>query len=175
MAWITLEEVEMKWALLVIDVQKAFLELDPTTTRSLQDAIECINEGIALFRKKGLPVICVQHRNDRDNLVPGEKGYEVPDELHIEPADLHISKVHGSAFAGTSLEGELRAMGVDRLVITGFCAEYCVLSTYKAAEDLDFLPVILRGAIASGHPPRIRFVEEICDLVSDRALESFLD
>lgn len=164
----------MKWALLVVDVQKAFFDLNPTTTQSLHDAIECINAAIALFREKGLPVICVQHRNDEDKLVPGEKGYEVPDELNILPDDLHISKVYGNAFVKTPLEGELRALGVEGLVITGFCAEYCVLATSRGAEDLDFEPVLLRGALASGSPEHIRFVEEISDVVSYGALRLFL-
>ena len=51
----------MKAALLVIDVQKAFFEISPATTQSLNDAIVYINAAIALFRGKGLPVICIQH------------------------------------------------------------------------------------------------------------------
>ena len=47
--------VDMKPALLIIDVQKAFFG-DPTTTQSLNDAVETINAAIALFREKHLPI-----------------------------------------------------------------------------------------------------------------------
>ena len=46
----------MRPALLVIDIQKAFFDLDPLTTQSLERAIEYINAAIALFRSKQLPV-----------------------------------------------------------------------------------------------------------------------
>jgi nicotinamidase-related amidase len=47
----------MKPALLVIDVQKKFLGLDPAMTQSINDAIRFINAAIALFREKNLPII----------------------------------------------------------------------------------------------------------------------
>jgi len=62
----------MKPALLVIDVQKAFFGLDPVMTQSLENAIEYINAAIKLFREKQLPVLCVQHIDEGDNLVPGQ-------------------------------------------------------------------------------------------------------
>jgi nicotinamidase-related amidase len=88
----------MKLALLVIDVQKAFFEFSPTTAQSLRGAIEYINAAIALFRDKHLPVICIQHLEESEKLVPGEVGYELPEELDILPTDLHIAKTHGNAF-----------------------------------------------------------------------------
>jgi nicotinamidase-related amidase len=165
----------MKLALLVIDVQKAFLEIDPTTTQSLHGAIEYINAAIALFRKKAWPVVAVQHVDEEEKIVPGEKGYELPEELAILPSDLHIAKTYGNAFNKTPLEAELRALGVDGVIVTGFCAEYCVLSTCRGAEDLDLKPIILRGSLASGKPERIQFVENINNVISYGALVNFLE
>ena len=70
----------MKPALLVIDVQKEFYKYGPQGTQSLKDAVEYINAAIALFRAKNLPVLCIQHMNEKDKLIPGEDGFEVPDE-----------------------------------------------------------------------------------------------
>jgi nicotinamidase-related amidase len=164
----------VKAALLVIDVQKAFLELDPTTARSLKDAIEYINAAIALFRERQLPVICVQHVDAENKLVPGEEGFELPEELHVLPSDLHIHKTYGNAFNKTALAVELRGLGVDTVIITGFCAEYCVLSTCRGAQDLDLTPVILRGSLASSNLENIQFVENINDVVSYGALKKVL-
>jgi nicotinamidase-related amidase len=165
----------MKLALLVVDVQKAFFEIDPTTAQSLRDAIEYINAGIALFREKGLPVVSVQHLDEAEKLVPGEAGYDLPEELAILPTDLHIAKTYGNAFTKTPLGDELRALGVDSVIVTGFCAEYCVLSTYRGAQDLDLKPMVLRGSLASGKPEHIQFVENISDVISYGALMHFLD
>ena len=92
----------MKPALLVIDIQKAFYDINPATAQSLADAVEYTNAAIALFREKGLPVVCIQHVNPEDNLVPGQPGFDLPDTLHILPSDLHIHKTYGNAFNRTA-------------------------------------------------------------------------
>jgi nicotinamidase-related amidase len=165
----------MKPTLLVIDVQKAFFGLDPVMTKSLNDAIEYINAAIKLFREKQLQVICVQHIDEGDNLVPGQEGFDVPESLHILPSDVHIHKTYSNSFNKTPLTETLHDLGVDTVIITGFCAEYCVTSTYRGAMDLDLTPVILRGSIASGSLENIKFVEDIHDSVSFGALRKFLE
>ena len=165
----------MKPALLVIDVQKEFFKFSPTTAQSLNDAIEYINAAIALFREKNLPVISVQHIDKEDELVPGTEGFDLPDELNILPSDLHIHKTYGNSFNQTPLADELRTLGIDTVIVTGFCAEYCVLSTCRGAEDLDLTPIILRESLASGVPENIKFVESISDVISYGALKKMLE
>jgi nicotinamidase-related amidase len=164
----------MKPVLLVVDVQKAFFEINPLTSQSLDHAIEYINASIALFREKGLPVICVQHMDKDDNLVPGETGFEVPDSLAILPSDLHIHKTYGNSFNKTPLAEKLEELGVDTIIITGFCAEYCVLSTYRGALDHDLAPILLRNSLASSTLENIKFVENVSDVISYGALKKML-
>jgi len=165
----------MKPALLVIDVQKEFFNISETAAQSLHDAIEYINAAIALCREKHVPIVCVQHMDQEEKLVPGEEGFELPEELDILPSDLHIEKTYGNSFNKTPLEERLRELGVDTVIITGFCAEYCVLSTYRGARDLDLTPIVLRGALASGNLENIKFVESISEIISLRALEKVLE
>jgi nicotinamidase-related amidase len=160
----------MKPALIVVDVQKAFFD-DPVTAQSLERAIEYINAAIALFREKQLPVISVQHMDKDDNLVPGEDGFENPDQLKVLASDLHIHKTYGNSFNKTPLADELQKLGVDTVIVTGFCAEHCVLSTYRGAKDLDLTPILMRGSLASGNPENIKFVESISDVISYGALK----
>jgi len=68
----------------------------------------------------------------------------------------------------------MRALSVDTVLVTGFSAEYCVLSTYRGAQDFDFTPIILKGPLASDNPEHIRFVEEISETISYGALETML-
>jgi nicotinamidase-related amidase len=137
----------MKPALLVIDVQKAFFDIDAQTTQSLNSAVGEVNAAIALFRSKQLPVIAVQHMDAKEQLVPGADGFALPEQLAILDSDLHIVKTYGNAFNQTPLADELQAFGVDTVILTGFCAEQCVLSTCRGAEDRDLTPIILRGAL----------------------------
>jgi nicotinamidase-related amidase len=165
----------MKPALLVIDVQKKFLGINPTMTQSVNDAIELINAAIAMFREKGLPVISIQHVNRESGLVPGEEGFELPESLDVLPSEPHIHKTYGNSFAKTPLADELRKRDVDTVIVTGFCAEYCVLSTYRGAQDYDLMPIILRGALASDNLENIGFVERISEIISFEALKKALE
>jgi nicotinamidase-related amidase len=156
----------MKPALLVIDVQKQFFGRSPVTDESLNRAIVFINEAIAFFRRQDLPVVCVQHIDEEDGLLPGTPGFDLPEHLAILPDDPHIHKTYGNSFNKTPLEQVLRDRGVDTPVICGYMAENCVLSTYRGALDRDLRPILLRNALASRNPGNIPFVESINDLVS---------
>jgi nicotinamidase-related amidase len=164
----------MKPALLVIDVQERFFRFGQTTAQSLNDAIEYINAAIELFREKELPIICIQHIDEENGLVPGKEDFELPESLNILPSDLHMHKTYGNSFNKTPLQEKLRELDIDTVIVTGFCAEYCVLSTYRGAQDLDFTPIILRGSLASSVPENIKFVESINDIISYGSLKKIL-
>jgi len=163
----------MRPVLLIIDVQNRFFS-NKACADSLNSAIEYINVAITLFRKKNLPIFVVQHKDEQENLVPGTPDFEVPKSLKLEPQDMRIIKTYGNSFTKTGLADELKELGVDTIIVTGFCAEYCVLSTYRGAQDYDFTPIILRGSIASDNKEHIRFVEEITETISDGALKTLL-
>lgn len=164
----------MKAALLVVDIQNDFFNISQVCTDSLKSAIQYVNAAIALFRKKNLPIIAVQHKSVEDDLLPGKPGFDIPDSVRLEPSDLRIVKTHGNSFNNTGLTEKLRNLGVDTVIITGFCAEQCVLSTYKGAEDLDFKPIILKSSIASDNLEHLKFIEEITDTVTLGALRTLL-
>ncbi len=165
----------MRPALLVVDIQNAFFSRDETTTASLKNAIEYANAAMPLFRAKNLPVVCVVHEEAEDGLVEGAPGFEPHPDLQFQPEDLRIVKRTGSAFAGgTGLGDRLRAIGVDAVVIVGFCAENCVLSTCRGAEDEGFTAMLLQRSLASGHPERITVIEAINEGLTFGALKYLL-
>jgi len=94
--------------------------------------------------------------------------------VKLEPQDLHVVKTYGNSFTKTGLAEKLRELGVDTVIITGFCAEFCVLSTCRGALDHDFTPIILKGSLASDNQEHIRFVEEISETISYGALKTLL-
>lgn len=164
----------MKPALLIIDVQKEFYKSNPQTAQSLKDAVEYINAAIGLFRAKSLPIFCIQHVDEEDGLIPGKDGFEVPEELHVISSDVRIHKTYGNAFNKTSLESKIHELDVDTVILTGFCAEYCVLATYRGARDLDLTAIVLRGSLASTTLENIKFVENISEIISFEALKKIL-
>jgi len=140
----------------------------------LKSAIEYINATINLFREKNLPIVVIQHKSEEQGLVPGKSGFDVHDSVKLKPQDMRIVKNYGNSFTKTGLAEKLRKLGVDTIIVTGFCAEYCVLSTYRGAQDFDFTPIILNGSLASENAEHIRFVEEITETISYGALKTLL-
>jgi len=164
----------LKPALFVIDIQKDFFNLNQACSDSMKSAIEYINAAIDLFRKKNLPIVVVQHKNEERGLVPGNPDFDVPESVKLERQDIRIVKTYGNSFTKTGLAEKLRELGVDIVIETGFCAEFCVLSTYIGAQDFDFTPIILKGSLASDNAEHIRFVEEITETISLGALKTLL-
>lgn len=86
----------MNPALLVIDIKKDFFNFSPECLRSFNDAIEYINMVMTYYRGKGLPVICIQHIEAEDGLLPATEGFELPESLKVFPMDPHIKKMKGA-------------------------------------------------------------------------------
>jgi nicotinamidase-related amidase len=113
--------------------------------------------------------------NEKEKLIPGEDGFELPEGLSILPSDICIHKTYGNAFNKTNLQDKLHELDIDTVIVTGYCAEHCVLSTYRGAKDLDLTPIILRGSLASDTLENIKFVESISDIISYGALKKVLE
>jgi nicotinamidase-related amidase len=164
----------MNPALFVIDMQKQFFAISPAVTQSLKEAVEYINAAIALFREKNLPIIVIEHKDEEYDLVPGAPDFGTHGSIALEKSDPRIVKTYGNAFTKTDLAERLRTHDVDTVILTGFAAEHCVLATYQGAKDRDLTPIVLRGSLASETPERIRFVEEITDIVSFNVLKKMV-
>jgi nicotinamidase-related amidase len=151
----------MNPALVIIDVQKQFYSESEANARSLTSAVQVILPVLELFHKKGLPVVFVQNKNEEEGLIPGNEGFDLPDDFIVEPGDIRITKTYSNAFNKTGLAEKLKCLGVDTVILTGFCAEWCVLSTYRGAWDVDLEAMLLRGSLASPSEENIRFVEQL--------------
>ena len=162
----------MKLALMVIDMQKEFYV--GQTKDQMDRATEHINYVIPMFEKKGLPIIWVQDKDEGEGVVPGKEGFDFIDSLKPKPDAIRIHKTYGNSFNKTDVDKILKEAGVDTVVMTGFCAEFCVLSTYRGAKDLDYFPVILKNGIASTEEANKEFVEKISETITCGVLVKLL-
>jgi nicotinamidase-related amidase len=165
----------MKPALLVQDIQNVWL-YEPDSNQALRKSVEVrldvINEAIAWFRKRELPIIVGYTEDEEDELLPGNKRFEVPETVRIEVTDLKVTKRHANAFANPELGAILRKEGCDTLLIVGLSASGCVLATYFSAYDWGVCPYLLRGGVASANEDHVRFAEDICDTLSLQELDN---
>ncbi len=72
----------------------------------------------------------------------------------LEPAegDLVMAKTGFSAFSNSVLNDELRARGIENLIITGVMTEFSVRATVFGALDLGFRPIIVSDGCAGITP-----------------------
>jgi len=165
----------MKPALLVIDMQEIFFSEGPEVTRSLSSAVDYINYIIPLFRKKDLPIFVIEDMDVDEGRIPGSAGFDTTPKIDLDPSCPRIRKTYGNAFNKTDLHHQLQELDVDTLFLTGFAASMCVLSTYRGALDLDYVPLLIRGSLADSSQERIDFVEGISNLLSYGALDKLIE
>ncbi len=137
----------MATALLVIDMQMGMADrIAAGRTPVTPEAEAHVAALLAFFRAQGRPVVHVHH----DDVHPDSPfRRDAPGGLPMPCAvpsasETVLWKSGSSGFAGTGLDAHLRRHGIDRLVIVGAVAAFCVTSTTRAAADLGF-SVILPG------------------------------
>ena len=160
----------MKPALLVIDVQNIWLNSSPSLKACLDSRIDAINSAIALFRKKGLPIIRVHHVDKGEGPAPGTEGFEFHPSIATVDHDVQVIKNYPDAFNRTYLASILEKENIDVVVLCGLSATCCVAATYFGAQDHDLHPFFLRDGVAAGSEEHIRFAEEIFETMSVAAL-----
>jgi nicotinamidase-related amidase len=126
-------------ALLLIDLQKAID--DPSWgQRNQPEAEATILALLARWRRAARPVIHVRHDSidPRSTYRPGQAGHEFKPGFEPAPGETLIAKSTASAFIGTGLEAQLRARGLDTLVICGVITNNSVEATARMAGELGF-------------------------------------
>lgn len=159
---------KLKPALLVIDIQNAFLPY--MSSEEVKTGMESINQYIGLFRANGLPVIRIYHTDPNYGPKPGTKEFEFPDTVAIKPDDPMIVKTYGNGFNKTDLDKVLKDKGCNTLFLCGLSSIGCVLATYHGALDLDYNVFMVKGALIGPDPALTKAVQEICQTVDWSAL-----
>ncbi len=136
-------------ALLVIDMQCGFD--DPRWGRRNNPAAEA--NGLRLlraWRHARRPVVMVRHdsREPASPLRPGQPGNAPRPGFMPQAGDLSIAKTVNSAFIGTTLESDLRALGVTAVTLFGLTTDQCVSTTARMAANLDFATTVVGDACA---------------------------
>jgi nicotinamidase-related amidase len=161
----------MKPALLVIDIQKAFM---PMMSADKEMAMEYINALIELFRKQGYPVIRVYHTSEEYGVTPGTEGFEYPETVKILPTDPKVLKTYGDGFNKTDLDKVIKATGSNTLFLCGLSATGCVLATWIGAQNHDYKAFMVKGAIISPSAEYTKNVEQMFDAVSYEVVQLLL-
>ena len=135
----------MRTALLVIDVQHGLF--DPVPQPSDADAVvQRINALTQRCRAAGVPVAFIQHERLSGSLAFGSDGWQLAQQLQVQPGDERIRKRTPDSFLNTTLGDWLADRDVGRLVICGYATEFCVDTTTRSAAGLGYEVVLAADA-----------------------------
>jgi nicotinamidase-related amidase len=152
-------------ALLGMDLQNGLLPriADAATL------VDTTNRAVDLVRDRGGVIGWVRIALDADELAaipatstmagrahagmhPDAPATQVGADLRAVPQDISVRKIRVGAFTTTDLDAQLRARGVDTLVLAGISTSGVVLSTVREAMDRDYRIIVLRDACADPDP-----------------------
>jgi nicotinamidase-related amidase len=77
---------------------------------------------------------------------------EIVPALAPRPGELTVRKHWYDAFAGTALDGALRARGVRALVVAGTMTDICVLATVVGAFNREYRVTVVEDGVATLWP-----------------------
>ena len=158
-------------ALVVVDMQRGFV--DPGAVLEVPMAraqVPVIASLLDAFRSRSLPVVYTRFvvRDDfffpfyaarapergldldppRSMFAPDSDDAAIADALAPRPGEPVVDKAGYDGFAETSLEGILRSLGVDTLVLCGTVVNWCVDSTLRGAFHRRFDSIVVADAVS---------------------------
>jgi nicotinamidase-related amidase len=140
-------------ALLIIDAQQEyFAPLGKLVLPDGPKAVEQIARSLGWARRAGVPVFHVVHESRRPGsttFVPGSPALAIHPAVTPAPGEPVIQKHLPGAFTNTSLEADLRKLGVEQVIVSGFMTQMCCDTTTREAAHRGFRVLFLADATAA--------------------------
>lgn len=127
-------------ALVIVDVQNDVV----AAAYNRDEVLANINTLIDKARAEEVPVMWVQHGDE--DMPANTEGWEYVPELKRGESEALVHKSYGDSFEDTSLEDELAARGIGRLVVTGAQTDFCIRSTLHGAMVRGYDTVLVSDA-----------------------------
>jgi ureidoacrylate peracid hydrolase len=151
-------------ALLIIDMENdVLLPGAHSEVPAAREIVPTINRLAHTCRQAGVPVIWIRHVERKDGsdaglmwdflppMIEGTTGVELYAELDVQPEDHQVQKCRWSALipGSSNLEGLLRGLKRESLIITGVATNICCESTARDAAMLDYKVFFVSDANAT--------------------------
>lgn len=125
---------EMKKALVVIDVQKDYMDQGKFPLWNTENTVNTVVSAIEKAKAADIPVILVQHEVEGDPktgvFIKDTEGVQIVDSiLAAAPNAPVVKKAFADSFYETDLEHLLSQLGVTDLILCGMMTQNCVTHT----------------------------------------------
>ena len=161
--------------LLLVDIQKAFLEKDyPGLIRNNENAEFICGKILKKWRTLDLPIIHVRHSstNLESKLHKSRPGFKFNDYVTPLENEMVLTKEVNSAFIGTNLENILIKSHIDTLVIVGMTTNHCISTTVRMSGNLGFDTYLISDSTACYNTKGMNGEIIPCNTIYNSALAS---
>jgi nicotinamidase-related amidase len=152
----TVTAIDATPALVVIDLQKGVVTLP--TVHPIDQVVEHSAALAAAFRRHNLPVVLVNATGRAPGrteagasrmagLAAAPDWADIVEDLGPQATDLRVTKQTWGAFHGTTLDADLRHLGVTQIVLGGVATSAGVESTGRAAHEHGYHVVLVTDAM----------------------------
>ena len=162
-------------ALLLIDIQKAFLDKDyPGGKRNNYDAELICGKILEKWRELGLNVIHVRHSstNPDSKLHELKPGFEFNDFVIPKGDEIVLTKSVNSAFIGTGLDEVLKDLNINTLVIVGMTTNHCISTSVRMAGNLGYETYLISDSTACYNTIGLDGKEIDCEVIYESSMAS---
>ncbi len=170
-----MEFISKNPALIIIDVQKAFLEKDyPGIKRNNTNAELVCGNILNKWRKNDLNVIHVRHSstNPESKLHKTKPGFEFNDYVKPKNNEIVLTKNVNSAFIGTGLDEILKNLNINTLVIVGMTTNHCISTTVRMAGNLGYETFLISDSTACYNTKGLDGKEIDCEIIYEASIAS---
>jgi nicotinamidase-related amidase len=116
-----------------------------------EEDLEAMPDGAPMARVKAMP---------RDSMSADAPGTQIDERVAPAEGDIVVRKTRVGAFGTTDLDQQLRARGVDTLLLAGISTSGVTISTLCDAHDRDYRLFVLADATADPEPETHAFLTE---------------
>ena len=170
-----MEFISKNPALIIIDVQKAFLEKDyPGIKRNNINAELVCGNILNKWRENDLNVIHVRHSssNPESKLHKSKPGFEFNDYVKPKNNEIVLTKNVNSAFIGTGLDEILKNLNINTLVIVGMTTNHCISSSVRMAGNLGYETFLISDSTACYNTKGLDGKEIDCQVIFEASIAS---
>ena len=136
-------------ALIMVDCQNTYRR-GIMQLSNVEPAIKEAQKLLQMARDLKIPIIHIQH--DAGVGTPYDVTAEIgaiSDEVAPKNGEAVVTKNYPNAFIATPLEAQLKALGIENIVLAGFMTHMCINSTARGAFNLGFKPTVVASACAT--------------------------
>lgn len=136
-------------ALIMIDCQNTYIQ-GVMKLAGMNEALQEAEKLLKIAREKSVPIFHIRHDGGEGS--PYDINTEIGafiEQVAPQSGEPVITKHYPNSFIQTELDAQLKAQGVEQIILAGFMTHMCINSTAHGAFNLGYLPTVVASATAT--------------------------